>query len=118
LNAFEPIMAHVLFESLDWMTAALTTLRVNCVEGIRANRERLAAQAGSFVGVITALVPHIGYTEASRIAKDALKTNANIADMVVEQGLLTREQVNALLAPERLTAADPSAPPPLGPRPR
>ena len=103
LNAFGPVMTHVLFESLQWMTAAIATLRVNCVEGITANKERLAAQAGSFVGVITALIPHIGYGAASKLAKEALATNANIADLVVSSGLLTRDKVGELLTPERLT---------------
>ena len=103
LNAFEPVMTHVLFEGLQWMTAAMTTLRVNCVAGITANRERLAAQTGSFVGVITALIPHIGYAAASKLAREALDTNANIADLVVSSGLMTREQVDELLTPERLT---------------
>ena len=39
LNAFGPVMAHVLFESLQWLTAAMTTLRANCVAGITANEE-------------------------------------------------------------------------------
>jgi aspartate ammonia-lyase len=103
LNAFEPVMAHVLFESLQWTTAAMATLRANCVTGITANTERLAAQTGSSVGVITALIPHIGYAAASKLAKEALATNANIADLVVSSGLLTRDQVGDLLTPERLT---------------
>jgi aspartate ammonia-lyase len=103
LNAFEPVMAHVLYENLKWMTAAVTTLRENCVVGITANKERLAKEVGSFVGVITALIPYIGYGEASKLAKEALATNANIADLVVSSGLLTREQVTEMLSPERLT---------------
>jgi len=104
LNAFEPVMAHVLFENLKWTTAAVTTLRENCVTGITANRERLQKQVGSFVGVITALIPHIGYGPASKLAKEALATNANIADLVVSSGLLSREQVTEMLSPERLTS--------------
>jgi aspartate ammonia-lyase len=104
LNAFEPVMAHVLFENLKWVTAAVTTLRDNCVVGITANKERLANQVASFVGVITALIPHIGYGPASELAKEALATNANIADLVVKSGLLTREQVTWMLSPERLTS--------------
>jgi aspartate ammonia-lyase len=96
------MMVHVLFESLQWMTAAMDTLRANCVVGITANTERLAAQTGSSVGVITALIPHIGYAAASKLAKDALATHANIADLVVSSGLLTRERVTELLSPERL----------------
>lgn len=104
LNAFEPVMAHVLFENLKWTTAAVTTLRENCITGITANKERLANQVGSFVGVITALIPHIGYGPASELAKKALATNANIADLVVSSGLLTREQVTQMLSPELLTS--------------
>lgn len=105
LNAFLPVMTHVLFENLKWMTAAMKTLRVNCVTGITANKERLSEQVASFVGVITALIPHIGYAEATRLAREALATNANIADLVVSSGLLTRERVTELLTPERLTHA-------------
>ncbi len=104
LNAFEPVITHSLFEGLKWLTAAIATLRVNCVDGITANTRRLAEQVGSFVGVVTALIPHIGYGPASKLAKEALATNANIADMVVKSGLLTREQVTAMMSPERLTS--------------
>lgn len=104
LNAFEPVMAHVLFENLKWTTAAVATLRENCITGITANKERLADQVGSFVGVITALIPHIGYGPASELAKKALATNANIADLVVSSGLLTRQQITRMLSPERLTS--------------
>jgi aspartate ammonia-lyase len=103
LNAFEPVMTHVLFENLKWMTAAIETLRANCVVGITANEERLAKQIGSFVGVITALIPDIGYGPASELARKALATNANIADLVVGSGLLTREKVKERLSPESLT---------------
>ncbi|WP_164018541.1 aspartate ammonia-lyase [Pyxidicoccus trucidator] len=103
LNAFGPVMAHVLFENLKFMTAAMETLRVNCVRGITANKERLAQQVDSFVGVITALIPHIGYAAATKLAREALGANARIADLVAASGLLTREQLSELLSPERLT---------------
>ncbi len=104
LNAFEPVMAHVLFENLKWTTAAITTLRENCIKGITANEDRLAKQVSSFVGVITALIPVIGYQVAAQLAKEALATNANIADLVVSKGLMTQEKVMELLSPERLTS--------------
>jgi aspartate ammonia-lyase len=110
LNAFEPVMAHALFENLIWMTAAVATLRENCVAGITANKEHLAKQVGSFVGVITALIPYIGYGPASKLAKEALATNANIADLVVSSGLLTREQVTEMLSPGHLTTLSESSP--------
>jgi aspartate ammonia-lyase len=104
LNAFEPVMAHMLFESLKWMTAAMKTLRENCVRGITANQEHLAKQVESFAGVITALVPSIGYGPAAQLASRALATGANIADLVVSSGLMSREKVSELLEPKRLTS--------------
>jgi aspartate ammonia-lyase len=102
LNAFEPVMAHVLFENLKWMTAAMTTLRENCVTGITANVEHLAKQVGSFVGLVTALVPHIGYGPASQLAQEALARGIDVGELAVSSGLLTREQAKQMLTPGRL----------------
>ncbi|MEL4318799.1 aspartate ammonia-lyase [Leifsonia sp. YIM 134122] len=102
LNAFEPVIAHSLLQSLAWMTQACWTLRVNCIDGITANTDRLEAMVASSVGVITALIPIIGYTEAAVLAKQALLTGRPVADLVVESGLMSREEVLAHLAPERL----------------
>jgi aspartate ammonia-lyase len=103
LNAFEPVMAHVLFENLKWMTAAMTTLRENCVTGLTVNEGRLARQTEAFVGVVTALIPLIGYAAASGLAKEALATGENIADLAVNHGFMSREQVSDALSPENLT---------------
>lgn len=59
---------------------------MNCVDGITANEDRLAQMVASSVGVITALIPFIGYTEAATLAKLALKTGRPVADLVVESG--------------------------------
>jgi aspartate ammonia-lyase len=112
LNAFEPVMAHVLFENLQWLTAAMATLRDNCITGITANADRLARQVASFAGIVTALVPDIGYGPASELARQAIATGTPVADLAVTAGLLTRERATELLAPERLiSAAEPPAPP-------
>ena len=95
LNAFEPVIAHSLLQSITWMRQACWTLRVNCVDGITANVERLDAMVASSVGVITALIPFIGYTEAAKLAKEALATGRPVADLVVEAGLMTRDEVDA-----------------------
>jgi len=107
LNAFEPVIAHSLLQSITWMRQAMRTLRVNCVDGITANRERLGAMVGSSVGVITALTPFIGYAAAAALAKTALLTGRNVADLVVEAGLMTREEVTKQLRPERLSGIEP-----------
>ncbi|WP_438856277.1 aspartate ammonia-lyase [Agromyces sp. M3QZ16-3] len=107
LNAFEPVIAHSLLQSITWMRQACWTLRVNCVDGILPNTEHLEAQVASSVGVITALIPFIGYAEAAKLAKAALATGRPVADLVVEAGLMTREDVTRQLMPSRLSGVHP-----------
>lgn len=106
LNAFEPVIAHSIFQSITWMRQAMWTLRVNCVDGITANRERLGAMVGSSVGVVTALTPFIGYAASAALAKTALLTHRNVADLVVEAGLMSREEVTKQLSPARLSGLE------------
>ncbi|WP_100345165.1 aspartate ammonia-lyase [Compostimonas suwonensis] len=106
LNAFEPVIAHSLLQSISWMTQACWTLRVNCIDGITANEDRLDTMVGSSVGVITALTPFIGYSAAAALAKTALLTGANVADLVVEAKLMTREEVTKQLSPARLSGLE------------
>jgi aspartate ammonia-lyase len=102
LNAFEPIIAHSLFGSLEHLDSACRTLVDRCIVGITANRERLYESVTNSIGVITALSPYIGYAAAALIAKKALTTDRAIPELVIEEELLTAEQVEALLTPETL----------------
>jgi aspartate ammonia-lyase len=107
LNAFEPVIAHGILQSIAWLTKACFTLRVNCIDGITANHSRLAAQVESSVGVVTALTPYIGYAASATLAHEALMTNASIADLVVSSGLMEAEVVAQVLSPERLSGMVP-----------
>jgi aspartate ammonia-lyase len=102
LNAFEPIIAHCLFQSLTHLNAACKTLRDNCIVGITANEQRLYESVTNSIGIITALNPYIGYAASARIAKLALATDRAIPDLVVEHGLLSAGEVARLLTPEAL----------------
>jgi aspartate ammonia-lyase len=107
LNAFEPVIAHSILQSIAWMTNACRTLRINCIVGITANKVRLAAQVESSVGVVTALTPYIGYAASATLAHTALTTNASIAELVVSAGLMTADEVARVLSPERLSGLVP-----------
>jgi len=104
LNAFEPIIAHSLFQSLTHLNTACRTLIDRCVIGITANEQRLHDSVTNSIGVITALSPYIGYAPSARIAKIALQTGKPIPDLVVDEGLLTADQVADLLVPESLVS--------------
>jgi len=102
LNAFEPIIAHSLLQASGWVQHAAWTLRVHCVTGIEANSARLERMVAASVGVVTALIPDIGYAAATTIAKTALASGSDVADLVVDSGLLSREQVQRRLVPAGL----------------
>ena len=104
LNAFEPIIGHSLFKSIEHLKAGCLTLARNCVAGITANRELLAERARTSAGLATALNPYIGYENATRVAREALRSGRAVADIVTELGLLEREDLAAILRPDVLTA--------------
>lgn len=106
LNAFEPIIAHSLFQSITWLERACETLRVNCIDGITANEARLHEMVSTSVTVITALTPYIGYEESAKLAKEALREHVNVADLVVSRGLMDRATLDQVLSPERLSGLE------------
>jgi aspartate ammonia-lyase len=102
LNAFEPIIAHSLFESLAHLTAACDTLRSRCVVGITANVEHMRSTVDRSIGLVTALNPYIGYEAATRLAADAQRCDTDIASLVLDRGLLTASDLAKVLQPENL----------------
>src|SRR5713226_5787742 len=103
LNAFEPIIAHSLFKSVNHLRAGCLTLAARCVNGITANREHLSRGVENSIGIVTALNPYIGYANATEIAQQALVTGASVYDLVLAKKLLTPEQLDQILQPEVLT---------------
>lgn len=99
LNAFEPVMADALLESLAWLTAACRLLRTHCVDGIEANTEVLARRMGESVSVVTGLAPLLGYAAAAALAKEALAGHRNVAELVLARGLLDAHQLAEALSP-------------------
>jgi aspartate ammonia-lyase len=103
LNAFEPIIAHSLFKSVNHLQAGCLTLATRCVSGITANREHLRRGVENSIGIVTALNPYIGYANATEIAQQALITGQSVYDLVLAKKLLTAEQLEQILQPEVLT---------------
>src|SRR5882762_3079877 len=103
LNAFEPIIAHSLFEGIQHLTAGCRTLNERCVKGITANVERARRLLDESTALVTALTPILGYARSAEIARDALTTDAHVYDLVLHKGWMTREQLDDVLRPEVLT---------------
>lgn len=102
LNAMEPVMAQCDFESVDLMCNGFDTLRTLCVNGITANAERCARYVRESISIVTALNPVIGYKHSTEIAKEALKTGRSVYDLVLEKGILSKKDLDTILAPENM----------------
>ena len=99
LNAFEPVIAYRLLRGIDSLRNACVVLRTRCVTGITANPDRLKRFVEESIGIVTALVPVLGYETATEVAKEALATGRGVYDIVTAKGLLTREKLDELLNP-------------------
>ena len=103
LNVFEPVIAFNLFQSVDMLTRAANVLREKCVVGITANRERIRFLLERSIGVVTALVPYIGYERASAVASEALENDRGVYELVLEKGWLTKAELDEILSPDAMT---------------
>lgn len=103
LNMAEPVIAFNLFFGLTLLRNAAIVLHSRCISGIEANRDRCLAYVHNSIGLVTALVPVLGYERSASIAKEALKTGGSVYDLVLQKGWLTKEQLDDFLKPENMT---------------
>jgi aspartate ammonia-lyase len=103
LNVFEPVIAYRLLRSIESLRNGCVVLRERCVEGITPNPSRMRQFVEHSIGIDTALVPVIGYEHATSVAKDALESGRGVYEIVMERGLMTREQLDKVLDPESMT---------------
>jgi len=103
LNVFEPVIAYRLLRSAETLRNACQVLRERCVNGITANPERMRHFVEHSIGIVTALVPAIGYETATLIAKEALESGRGVYEIVLERKLLSRDALDRLLNPDAMT---------------
>jgi len=99
----EPIIAYDLLHGMMILKNACVTLSARCIVNIEANRDVCRGYVEKSIGLVTALVPVIGYEPSAAIAKEALKTGGSVYELVLEKGLLTQEQLDEMLKPENMT---------------
>jgi len=102
LNVMEPVIIYKLFTSIRVLTRGMNILNDKCIKGITANEERCKEMVHNSIGIVTALLPHIGYKKCTIAADKALKEKRPVADIVCELGFLNKEEVNNILQPENM----------------
>jgi len=102
LNVMEPVIVQSIFESIEMLKNGMTTLKYKCIDGITANVKRCRELVEGSIGIVTALNPVLGYETSTALAKEALETNRGVYELVLEKNLLTKEELDQLLAPENM----------------
>lgn len=103
LNAFMPLIADSLLESLDILYQAVTLFRKKCIEGIKANEEVCKAHLLSSTALATALITYIGYDLATDVAKEALQKQKTVKEIVLERKLMDEKKLDSVLNPYQVT---------------
>lgn len=103
LNVMEPVITHNLLQSIEILTNAIRVFRERCIVGITANRERCQQMVERSIGIITALIPHIGYEKASQLAKEMSDTDETVPELIAKKNLLSPDEINSVLSPKAMT---------------
>jgi len=107
LNVMEPILAYSLATSLRTLTAAVNVLTTKCIVGITANPERCRELVERSIGIVTAVMPAIGYKRATEVAKETLETGVPVREIIQRKGWLTAEELDEAFSLEAMTQPRP-----------
>jgi len=102
LNVFKPVMVHNVLRSCRLLGDASVAFSEKCVDGIEANREKIAQILDESLMLVTALNPHIGYDKAAAIAKNAHKKGSTLKESALEMGYLTEAEFDQWVRPENM----------------
>ena len=102
LNVFKPVIIHNVLHSTRLLADACLSFDENCAVGIEPNRERIQSLMEQSLMLVTALNPHIGYDNAAKVAKKAYQEDKTLKETAAELGLLTAEQFDEFVRPERM----------------
>ena len=102
LNVFKPLIAHNVLESIELLAGACSSFREHCIEGLRANEQRIERLLNQSLMLVTALTPAIGYDRASGIAKHAHKQGLTLREAALVLGEISGEEFDQWVRPERM----------------
>ncbi|WP_196607080.1 aspartate ammonia-lyase [Pectinatus frisingensis] len=103
LNVMEPVISFNLFNSMNYMTNAVNTFVDKLLIDLQPNNRQCQTWLDNSVGVVTALLPHIGYEKSAMLAKEAYTTGKPIRDIVIAKNLMPKEKLEHILSPQQMT---------------
>ncbi|MBQ1460628.1 MAG: aspartate ammonia-lyase [Selenomonas sp.] len=103
LNVMEPVISFNLFNAMTYLTNAVNTFTDKLLKDLQPNKEQCQEWLDKSVGIVTAMLPHIGYENSAMIAKEAYNTGRPVREVILEKGLITKEQMDKILEPKEMT---------------
>ncbi len=102
LNVFKPLIAHNILQSIDLLADSTKNFALYCVKGIKANKKKIKEHLDNSLMLVTALAPHIGYDNAAKIAKTALKNNTTLKHETLKTGLISKKDYEKIVDPRKM----------------
>ena len=102
LNVFKPLIAYNILQSIDILADSVKNFSMFCVKGIKANKKRIKEHLDNSLMLVTALAPKIGYDNAAKIAKRALKNGTKLKDEAIKSGLINEKDYDLLINPKKM----------------
>ena len=102
LNVFKPMIAHNIMQSIDLIADSTKNFAIYCVRGIKANKKKIKEHLDNSLMLVTALAPHIGYDNAAKIAKTALKNGTTLKYETLKTGLVDKKNYEKIVDPRKM----------------
>ena len=102
LNVFKPMIAHNVLQSIDLIADSTKNFALYCIKGIEANKKRIKEHLDNSLMLVTALAPHIGYDNAAKIAKKALKNDTTLKNETLKTGLINEKDYKRIVNPKKM----------------
>jgi fumarate hydratase class II len=102
LNVFKPLIAHNILQSVDLLADSINNFSLYCVRGIKADKIKIKKFLDNSLMLVTALAPHIGYDNAAKIAKTALKNGTTLKEETLKSKLINEKDFNKIVDPKKM----------------
>ncbi len=102
LNVFKPLIAYNILQSIDILADSVKNFSLYCVKDLKANKKKIKEHLDNSLMLVTALAPKIGYDNAAKIAKNALKNGTRLKEEAVKSGLIDEKEYNLLIDPTKM----------------
>ena len=102
LNVFKPLIAHNILQSIDLLADSSKNFSLYCVKNIKADKEKIKQFLNQSLMLVTALAPHIGYDNAAKIAKAALKNKTTLKTEALKSKLIDEKQYDKIVEPKKM----------------